>query len=82
MSPPILRFLTETNWNGRKVALYAMHGGGLGGTLQAVRKLVEARGGLVVSVADFRDLRRGNSESTRQRAATWAREAVEHAEKM
>jgi len=77
MSPPVLRFLTETDWTGRKVALYDMHGGGpASGTLKAMRKLVETRGGQVVSAADFRDLREKDPAATRQRAADWAREAV------
>ena len=76
MSPPVRRFLTETDWTGRKVALYAMHGGSFGGTLKAMQKLLEARGGQVVSTADFRDLREKNPDATRQQAAAWAKEAV------
>ena len=76
MSPPVRRFLSDADWAGRKTALYAMHRGGLGGTLRAMRGLVEARGGRVVSAVDFRDLRRGNPDAVRARAAEWARETV------
>ena len=81
MSPPIRRFLTETDWTGRNVALYAMHGGGPGQTLRHMYEMVKAGGGNVVSTADFRDLRRKDSDATRQRAAAWAKEAVGYAEK-
>ena len=79
MSPPVLRFLTETDWTGKKVALYAMHGGCPGKTLKAMQTVIESRGGRVISSADFRDLRRGEPEVTRQKAATWAKETVESA---
>ena len=82
MSPPVFRFLTETDWTGHYVALYAMHGGSPGWTLRAMRKQVEARGGRVVSAADFRDLRRGDPYPTRQKAAVWAREVVGNMDKI
>ena len=76
MAPPVRRFLSETDWNGRKVALYTLSGGGPGFTLRAMRKLAEARGGQVVSSAGFIDLRRKKQAVTRERAAAWAKEAV------
>ena len=76
MAPPVLRFLSETDWTGRKVALYALSGGGPGFTLRAMRKLVEARGGQVVSTASYIDLRRWRPDATRAKAAAWAKEAV------
>jgi len=72
MSPPVRRFLSETAWNGQKVALFALHGGAPGRTLRAMRGLVEARGGRVASEAAFLDLRRGDADETRRRAAEWA----------
>ena len=80
MSPPVLRFLSDTDWSGRPVALYVLSGGGPGWTLRAMRKLVEARGGQVVSSAGFIDLRRRKPAATRERAAVWAREAVKSAD--
>ena len=80
MSPPVRRFLAETDWTDRTVALYAMHGGGPGKTLRAMRELIESRGGRVVSAADFLDLREKNADATRAKAAEWAKDAVKGAE--
>jgi len=82
MSPPIRRFLTETDFTGQYVALYAMHARRSGWTLRAMQKQVEARGGRVVSAADFRDLRRGDPYPIRKRAAVWAREVVDSMDKI
>jgi len=81
IAPPVLRFLSETDCDSRKMALYALSGGTPGWTLRAMRKLVEARGGQVVSMASFRDLRQKQQAATRERAAAWAKEAVRLAER-
>ena len=76
MAAPARSFLTNVDWRDRRVALFCMHGGGKGGTLGNMRKLVDAAGGSVVAMADFKDLRGGKGDATRERAREWAREVV------
>lgn len=73
MAPPVRTFLTQTDWKGLKVALFASHGGADGFTLGAMRSLVEKRGGAVLETSSYRDLRRGKPHLTKTTAAAWAR---------
>lgn len=71
--PPATRsFLAATDWNGKKTAHFAMHRGGAGGALNAMRDLVAQRGGVVLGGADFVDLRRGDAGKTKAKAVAWA----------
>lgn len=79
--PPATRsFLEGQDWHGIKTALYAMHRGGPGGVLKAMRGIIEASGGGVVGTADFRDLRLRDSAKTKAMAADWAAEMLRLAE--
>lgn len=77
MAPPIRSFLSREDWSGRRVALFAMHRGGPGSALSAMRGLVEGRGGEVVGAATFMDLRRGDVGKTKSEAVRWALELVD-----
>lgn len=77
MATPARTFLSGQNWAGKSVGLFCMHRGGKGHALSAMRELVEATGGKVVDAADFRDLRRGDSEQTLKEAVLWAKGLLE-----
>lgn len=77
MAPPVRSFLSREDWSGRRVALFAMHRGGAGTTLSAMRGLVEERGGEVAGDAVFVDLRKGDAEKTRRAAAQWALDMID-----
>lgn len=76
MASPARSFLAGVDWKDRRVALFCMHGGGKGRTLANMRQLVDDGCGSVVSMADFKDLRGGKAEETKEKARAWAREVV------
>jgi flavodoxin len=71
ITPAVRTFLTQTNWHNKYVALFTMHRGGRGKALATMRSLVEKRGGVIASTAEFTDLRRGSPMDTRDKATAW-----------
>lgn len=80
MAPAVRSFLTSTDWNGRRAALFVMHRGGKGVALRSMSRLIGERGGVVVGAADFTDLRRGDVEATTARAVAWIAETAKRLE--
>ncbi|MCD8139927.1 MAG: NAD(P)H-dependent oxidoreductase [Planctomycetaceae bacterium] len=74
--PAVRSFLSTTDWRGKKVAAFVMHGGGKGKALSTMKSLVEENGGEVVATGDFIDLRRRNADETRERARSWIRNII------
>ncbi|MCL2000100.1 MAG: hypothetical protein FWG74_01580 [Planctomycetes bacterium] len=72
MTPAVRSFLSENDWNGISLALFAMCRNSAGGTLKAMAALARERGGEVVGMRVFTDLRRGDAGRTEKRAVDWA----------
>lgn len=76
MTPTVRSFLTGADLKNLPLAFFAMHRGGPGSALSAMRKLAEARGGRVVAAEKFVDLRKGDADATRRQAADWAEQTL------
>lgn len=76
VAPPARTFIESVDWSGRRAALFSMHRGGQGSSLDAVRRWIQARGGTVISTRAFVDLRRGDAAATRCSALEWIKGCV------
>ncbi len=74
MTPAVRSFLSGNDWSGMRLAVFAMCRGGAGRTAKAMADLARERGGEVVGMEVFTDLRWGDAAATRKRAAAWAAE--------
>jgi flavodoxin len=63
-APPIQTFLSETAMSGKKIALFACHGGGKGNALGKFKAMLG--GNEIVAEADFKNPLRNSEEVQRQ----------------
>ena len=69
-APPILSFLSEAGINGKKIALFFCHGGGMGNAPEKLKPYLN--GNEIIAEADFKYLIK-NREELKDKIADWVK---------
>ena len=68
-APPIQSFLDKAHIKGKKIALFACHGGGMGDAMQKLKDLLA--GNEIIGEIDFTEPSKGNDDEVKRQVAEW-----------